>query len=84
MDRQWCAKMVQRFARRMSQEDIANVVRAFGLLPLEQSVVALTLFKIHAAHGYLLSQFLSPKSNQRRIIMAAHWRSQRVVLEVFA
>jgi 2,4-dienoyl-CoA reductase-like NADH-dependent reductase (Old Yellow Enzyme family) len=53
------------FARAMDARDIAGVVRAFG----EAASVAIELgfdaVEVHLGHGYLLSQFLSPKANRR-------------------
>ena len=49
----------------MSKEDIEHVVRAFGDAAARAKRSGFDAVEIHAAHGYLLSQFLSPMVNQR-------------------
>jgi 2,4-dienoyl-CoA reductase-like NADH-dependent reductase (Old Yellow Enzyme family) len=49
----------------MSKEDIDCVVRAFGDAAARAKRSGFDAIEIHAAHGYLLSQFLSPMVNQR-------------------
>jgi 2,4-dienoyl-CoA reductase-like NADH-dependent reductase (Old Yellow Enzyme family) len=51
--------------REMSKEDIDRVVRAFGDAAARAKRSGFDAVEIHAAHGYLLSQFLSPMVNQR-------------------
>ena len=51
--------------REMSKEDIEHVVRAFGDAAARAKHTGFDAVEIHAAHGYLLSQFLSPMVNQR-------------------
>jgi 2,4-dienoyl-CoA reductase-like NADH-dependent reductase (Old Yellow Enzyme family) len=51
--------------REMSREDIDRVVRAFGDAAARARRSGFDAVQIHAAHGYLLSQFLSPVLNQR-------------------
>ncbi|MEQ1438868.1 NADH:flavin oxidoreductase/NADH oxidase [Fontimonas sp. SYSU GA230001] len=46
-------------------EDIDDVVQAFVDAALRAERVGLDVIEIHAAHGYLLHQFLSPLSNRR-------------------
>lgn len=49
----------------MSEEDIQQVIRGFvGAAKLAQDA-GFSGIQIHSAHGYLLSQFLSPLTNQR-------------------
>ncbi len=49
----------------MTEEDIVEVIRRFGLCAAAVKEAGFTGVQVHAAHGYLLSQFLSPRSNQR-------------------
>ncbi|QXI40827.1 NADH:flavin oxidoreductase/NADH oxidase family protein [Pseudomonas xantholysinigenes] len=49
----------------MTPEVIAEVVRRFANTARLAEQAGFTGVEIHAAHGYLLSQFLSPLSNQR-------------------
>ncbi|MDE0747306.1 MAG: NADH:flavin oxidoreductase/NADH oxidase family protein [Porticoccaceae bacterium] len=45
--------------------EIEDIVRRFGVCAAAVKEAGFTGVQIHAAHGYLLSQFLSPRSNQR-------------------
>jgi len=49
----------------MSEEDIENVVNGFGEAALRAKKAGYDAIQIHSAHGYLLSQFLSNKTNKR-------------------
>ena len=49
----------------MSEADIQEVIRRFGDTAAQAEAAGFTGVEIHAAHGYLISQFLSPLSNQR-------------------
>lgn len=49
----------------MTEQDIVEVIRRFGLCAAAVKEAGFTGVQVHAAHGYLLSQFLSPRSNQR-------------------
>ncbi|AZC99237.1 2,4-dienoyl-CoA reductase (NADPH) [Pseudomonas chlororaphis subsp. chlororaphis] len=50
--------------REMIEADIAEVVRRFTHTAVLAEQAGFTGVQIHAAHGYLLSQFLSPLSNR--------------------
>jgi len=45
--------------------EIENIVRRFGVCAAAVKAAGFTGVQVHAAHGYLLSQFLSPRSNLR-------------------
>ncbi|MCW2758848.1 MAG: NADH:flavin oxidoreductase [Nocardioidaceae bacterium] len=49
----------------MSHDDIARVVRAFGDAAVRAVDAGFDTLELHAAHGYLLHEFLSPLSNVR-------------------
>ncbi|MFP3334639.1 oxidoreductase, partial [Pseudomonas sp. SIMBA_064] len=49
----------------MHTDDLARVKQAFVDSALRAVRLGIQLIEVHAAHGYLLHQFLSPLSNQR-------------------
>lgn len=49
----------------MSEADIAELIQRFATTAQLAEQAGFNGVQIHAAHGYLLSQFLSPLSNQR-------------------
>lgn len=51
--------------REMTADDIAALVRAFADAAKRAAAAGFDGVQIHAAHGYLLSQFLSPLQNRR-------------------
>jgi len=51
--------------REMSQADIEDTVGAYGEAALRAKRAGFDGVQVHAAHGYLLSQFLSPWFNRR-------------------
>lgn len=51
--------------RSMSHQDIANVVDAFEEAAVRADSAGFDVLELHAAHGYLIHQFLSPVANRR-------------------
>ena len=49
----------------LTKDEIADIVRRFGVCAAACKEAGFTGAQVHAAHGYLLSEFLSPRSNQR-------------------
>jgi 2,4-dienoyl-CoA reductase-like NADH-dependent reductase (Old Yellow Enzyme family) len=54
-----------RVPKAMNTEDIANLKRAFEQATQRSLEAGYEWLEIHAAHGYLLHEFLSPLSNRR-------------------
>lgn len=52
--------------REMTREEIGELVRAFVAAAKRSLAAGFKVVEIHAAHGYLLHEFLSPLSNHRR------------------
>ena len=52
--------------REMTDEDIETIVDAFGRAARRVEEAGFDGVQIHGAHGYLVTQFLSPRSNRRR------------------
>ncbi|CDF82469.1 NADH:flavin oxidoreductase/NADH oxidase [Pseudomonas sp. QL9] len=50
----------------LTEEQMAGVVQAFVRSAERALAAGFKVVEVHAAHGYLLHQFLSPLSNQRR------------------
>jgi len=52
--------------RKMNENDIKEVIAAHGTAVLQAREAGFDAVEIHAGHGYLISQFLSPYTNRRR------------------
>lgn len=65
-------------------EDIAQIQQAFVDAALRSHALGLDAIELHAAHGYLLHQFLSPLSNLREDSYGGSLENRmRLTLEVF-
>jgi 2,4-dienoyl-CoA reductase-like NADH-dependent reductase (Old Yellow Enzyme family) len=51
--------------RELSQPEISDLVQAYGQAARRVKAAGFDAVQIHAAHGYLISQFLSPLTNLR-------------------
>lgn len=49
----------------MSKQEIAETVRAFKLGAVRSAKAGFDVIELHAAHGYLINEFLSPLTNKR-------------------
>ena len=49
----------------LTTEEIKKIIEGFGIAAITCKNSGFTGIQIHAAHGYLISQFLSPRSNIR-------------------
>ena len=68
----------------MSQTDIERTVNAFGDAAERAVAAGFDAIQLHAAHGYLLSQFLSPVSNRREDKYAGTLENRaRLLLDVY-
>jgi 2,4-dienoyl-CoA reductase-like NADH-dependent reductase (Old Yellow Enzyme family) len=52
--------------KEMSVEQIESIVEAFGASAATAKLAGFDMCTIHAGHGWLLSQFISPLSNKRK------------------
>lgn len=69
--------------REMTAEDIRNIVEAFGRAATRAEKAGFDGVQLHGAHGYLMSQFLSPFFNKRQDEYGGSLENRmRIVLEV--
>ncbi|MBI9075239.1 MAG: FAD-dependent oxidoreductase [Desulfatibacillum sp.] len=69
--------------KEMTLEDIQMIIRAFGDGAARAKAAGADAVEIHAAHGYLLTQFLSVHSNQRTDEYGGGFKERaRFVIEV--
>ena len=69
--------------RQLDESEIAELVQAFVDSAKRALTAGFKVVEIHAAHGYLLHQFLSPLSNQRRDQYGGSFENRiRLVLQV--
>ncbi|WP_409307136.1 NADH:flavin oxidoreductase/NADH oxidase [Pectobacterium sp. B1J-3] len=68
----------------MSRQQIQDLIAAFVESAKRADRLGFDLIELHAAHGYLMHQFLSPLSNQRTDDYGGSLQNrQRLVLEVY-
>ncbi|HVZ73487.1 MAG TPA: NADH:flavin oxidoreductase/NADH oxidase [Polyangia bacterium] len=67
----------------MSPADITSVIDAFGAAARRALQAELDVVEIHAAHGYLVHEFLSPISNRRDDLWGGTFENRiRLLLEI--
>ncbi|MBU0970210.1 MAG: NADH:flavin oxidoreductase [Proteobacteria bacterium] len=72
-------------ATQMTRDDIKRTVQAFGDAAQRAVAAGFDAVEIHAAHGYLLSQFLSPHYNLRDDTYGGSLENRaRLLLEVYS
>jgi 2,4-dienoyl-CoA reductase-like NADH-dependent reductase (Old Yellow Enzyme family) len=69
--------------RELTEPDIRNIVEAFGKATERALAAEFRVLEVHAAHGYLLHEFLSPVTNQRTDRYGGSFENRvRIVLDV--
>ncbi len=72
-----------RVPEELTQEGIAEIVEAFRSATVRAVEAGFDVIEVHAAHGYLLNEFLSPISNKRTDAYGGdHVGRYRIVREV--
>ncbi|MEP6573876.1 MAG: NADH:flavin oxidoreductase/NADH oxidase [Gemmatimonadota bacterium] len=67
----------------LTRSEIRDVVEAFGAAARRALAAGFEVIELHAAHGYLLHEFLSPLANQRNDEYGGSYDNRlRLVLEV--
>jgi 2,4-dienoyl-CoA reductase-like NADH-dependent reductase (Old Yellow Enzyme family) len=68
-----------------SKQEIQRIVEAFGDAARRACEAGFRVVEIHAAHGYLIHEFLSPLSNQRRDAYGGSFENRtRILREIVA
>jgi len=71
--------------REMTLEDIAHVRQAFIAAAARAVEAGARVIEVHAAHGYLLSEFMSPYSNKRTDAYGGSVENRvRLIVEIIA
>jgi 2,4-dienoyl-CoA reductase-like NADH-dependent reductase (Old Yellow Enzyme family) len=69
--------------RELTASEIADIVASFGVAAKRSLEAGFDVLEIHAAHGYLLHEFLSPLSNKRTDEYGGSLENRaRIVLEI--
>lgn len=73
--------LLQELPRMLDRAEIHGLVRAFANGARRAKAAGLDFVEIHAAHGYLITQFLSPFSNRRTDQYGGNTENRRRFLE---
>ena len=69
--------------KEMSADEIKNLIKDFSNATQRAIQAGFQVFEIHAAHGYLINEFLSPLSNQRKDEYGGSFENRiRLLLEI--
>jgi 2,4-dienoyl-CoA reductase-like NADH-dependent reductase (Old Yellow Enzyme family) len=69
--------------KEMNKKDIEQLISDFRMAAARAMKAGFKIIEIHAAHGYLLNEFMSPLSNQRTDEYGGSFENRiRIVLEV--
>lgn len=77
-------EVTKTWAQEMTREEIQDLVQAFAIAAARVKASGFDGVEIHAGHGYLLSQFLSPHYNKRQDEYGGCIENRgRILFEVF-
>ena len=62
--------------REMTRDDIQRLVKAYGDAAARADRYSFDVVELHSCHGYLLHQFLSPRSNKRHDEYGGGWENR--------
>lgn len=69
--------------REMTVQEIKDLVKSFGTAAYRASIAGAQLIEIHAGHGYLLHEFLSPLVNKRTDEYGGNFENRtRILIEI--
>lgn len=68
----------------ITYDEIQQVIKSFGQAALRTKIAEFDMVEVHACHGYLISNFLSPRTNKRTDWYGGSLENRmRFVLELF-
>jgi 2,4-dienoyl-CoA reductase-like NADH-dependent reductase (Old Yellow Enzyme family)/thioredoxin reductase len=77
--------VMQEMPKTLTVKEIRRIIRAFGDAARRSKAAGMDFVEIHGAHGYLITQFLSPYSNKRTDAYGGSFRKRmRFIEEVYA
>ncbi|CAB9517823.1 NADH-dependent flavin oxidoreductase nadA [Seminavis robusta] len=79
-----CGKCLIRPARALGRQELPSIVQKYATTANLAEKAGWDGVQIHAAHGYLLSQFLSPSANHRTDEYGGKKGRKKLLLEVIA
>jgi 2,4-dienoyl-CoA reductase-like NADH-dependent reductase (Old Yellow Enzyme family)/thioredoxin reductase len=76
--------VVKGIPKELSRDEIGNLVKSFGDAARRCQQAGFDFIEIHAAHGYLINQFMSPNANRRSDVYGGTFENRiRFLLELF-